>query len=244
MVQVSRLGNPLVNEVVIPVGKKDLFNMSQPKDDGQFASYVTDPELAGLLNLVYNGILTPIPTSNRTDLVTVFLTGVPTVTQPPNVVPSEELRLNVTIPPTANPNSLGILGGDFQGFPNGRRLADDVTDIALRAVACGYGAVYTVFPTFGPCDNTTFGGSPNNSAAVSDNVGANDVPFLTSFPYEADPHVGFDHAHDQVDHHTSILPASVNQTILPAAMGLVGLLIGLAVAAPKVFATFRRRFNR
>src|SRR6185295_12145496 len=80
MVQVSRLGNPLVNEVVIPVGMKDVFNKSQPKDDGQFASFVTDPELAGLLNLVYNGILTPIPAHDRSDLVTVFLTGVPTVT--------------------------------------------------------------------------------------------------------------------------------------------------------------------
>ena len=244
MVQVSRLGNPLVNEVVIPVGMKDIFNKSEPKDDGQFASFVTDPELAGLLNLVYNGILTPIPAHDRSDLVTVFLTGVPTVTQPPNVVASEELRLNVTIPPSADPKPHGVLDGDFQGFPNGRRLTDDVTDIALRAVACGYGAVYTVFDPFGPCDNATFGGSPNNTAAVSDNVGTNDVPFLSTFPYEAAPHSGFDHAHDQEDHHTSILPASVSQTVLPAGMGLLGLFIGLLVAAPKLSVTIRRRFTR
>jgi hypothetical protein len=244
MVQVSRLGNPLVNEVVIPVGKKDIFNRSQPKDDAQFASYVTDPELAGLLNLIYNGILTPIPASGRTDLVTVFLTGVPTLTQPANVVASEELRLNVTTPVSQNPSPLGVLGGDFQGFPNGRRLTDDVTDIALRAVACGYGAVYTVFDPFGPCNNATFGNSPNNTAAVSDNVNANDKPFSNTFPYEAQPNSGFDHAHDQEDHHTSILPAGVSPSLASAGMGLIGLLIGLAVVAPKLLAPVRRRFNR
>lgn len=234
MVQVSRLGNPLVNEVVIPVGMKDAFNASQPSQDGQFASYVTDPELAALLNLIYDGILTDIPTSGRTDLVTVFLTGVPTVTMPPNVVASEQLRLNVTIAPAANPNPLGVLAGDFQGFPNGRRLTDDVTDIALRAVACGYGAVYTVFDPFGPCDNATFGGSPNNTAAVSDNVGENDVEFQDTFPYLANPQSGFDHEHQQED---------VSTSILPAGMGLLGLMIGLAVAAPKAAGALRRRFG-
>ncbi len=235
LVQVSRLGNPLVNEVVIPVGDKDKFNASEPEDDGQFASYVTDPELAGLINLIYDGILTDVPTSGRTDLVTVFLTGVPTVTQPPNVVASEQLRLNVTIPPAADPNPLGIPAGDFAGFPNGRRLADDVTDIALRAVVCGYGAIYSVFDPFGPCDSATFGSSPNNTTAVSDNVDANDVPFLDEFPYLAAPHSGFDHGHGHEDIHVSILPM---------AMGVLGLLVGLAVAGPKAVSVVRRRIAR
>lgn len=234
MVQVSRLGNPLVNEVVIPVGKKDAFNASQPKDDAQFASTVTDPETAKLLNLLYNGILHPIPETNRTDLVTVFLTGIPTVNQPPNVTASEELRLNVRIPPSATENPLGILGGDFAGFPNGRRLKDDVTDIALRAVACGYGAVYTVpaFSTFGPCDSATFASTPNNTTAVGDNVNANDVPFTSTFPYVAPPQAGFDHEHNQKNIATSILPAG---------MGALGLLLALAVAAPRLSAWIRRR---
>ena len=238
LVQVSRLGNPLVNEVVIPVGDKDLFNNSEPKDDGQFASYVTDPELAVLLNSIYDGILTDIPESSRTDLVTVFLTGVPTVTQPPNVVASEELRLNLTLSPEdaacAAPSSYGIPGGDFCGYPNGRRLTDDVTDIALRAVVCGYGAVYSVFPEFGPCDVDVFGSSPNNTTAVSDNVNANDVPFLSEFPYVAAPHSGFDHAHDHEDNSTSVLPA---------ALGALGLMLGLAVATPRAFGSIRRRFG-
>jgi hypothetical protein len=235
LVQVSRLGNPLVNEVVIPLGDKDLFNASEPSDDGQFLEYVTDPELAVLLNLIYDGILTDIPESGRMDLVTVFLTGIPTVTQPPaGAAPSEVLRLNVTIPPSANPNPLGIPAGDFQGYPNGRRLADDVTDIALRAVACGYGAVYTVFDPFGPCDAATFGGSPNNTTAVSDNVNGNDRPFLDTFPYVATPHSGFDHGHDHED---------ISTSILPAAMGFLGLLIGLALAAPKATGAIRRRFD-
>jgi hypothetical protein len=232
-VQVSRLGNPLVNEVVFPVGVKDAFNAAHDlTGDGALAGYVTDPILAGLLNTVYSGIVTPIPEHDRSDLVTVFLTGVPTLTQPASGVASEQLRLNVTIPPAASPHPLGVLGGDFQGFPNGRRLTDDVTDIALRAVACGYGAVYTVFDPFGPCDGATFGSSPNNTTAISDNVNGNDKPFLDEFPYVAAPHSGFDHAHDQEDHHTSILPAG---------MGILGLLIGLALAWPKLASMIRRR---
>ena len=97
--QVSRLGNPLVNEVVIPIGEKDKFNASVPADDGQFAGHVTDPELADLFNLLYDGIVAPVPTSGRDDLVAVFLTGIPTLNQPVGVVASEMLRLNTAIPP-------------------------------------------------------------------------------------------------------------------------------------------------
>ena len=132
LIQVSRLGAPLVNEIVIPRASKDKFNASSPLDDGQFLSYVTNPEPAGLLNLLYGISVPPAP---RNDLVAVFLTGVPGLNQPANVVPAELMRLNMSIPPSASPSRLGVLAGDLAGFPNGRRLADDVTDIELRAVA-------------------------------------------------------------------------------------------------------------
>jgi len=126
--QVSRLGAPLVNEVVIPLKDKDKFNVSDPADDGQFLNYVTDPEPSRLLHALY-GISVPPPPRN--DLVAVFLTGIPGLTQPANGKPNEMLRLNVSIKPTENPSRLGVLGGDLAGFPNGRRLADDVTDIEI-----------------------------------------------------------------------------------------------------------------
>jgi hypothetical protein len=175
-VQVSRLGSPLVNEVVVPMGAKDLFNNSKPADDAQFLGGVTDPELAKLLNKLYNIQVPPTP---RDDLVAIFLTGIPGLTMPPNVKPSEELRLNMGMPPAANPNRLGVVGGDTAGFPNGRRLADDVFDIELKGVA---GAAYPLFhPAFKP---------DPLAAQLGDGVDANDVPFRTAFPYVALPHEG------------------------------------------------------
>src|SRR5262249_36602591 len=139
MVQVSRLGMPLVNEAVIPVGLKDAFNGLDPSQDAAALSQpdgsiplVQDPELAKLLAAIY-GI--KVPAAGRTDLIAVFLTGVPGLNQPANVKPAEMLRLNTTIPPSASPNRLGVIAGDVQGFPNGRRLGDDVVDVALRVVA-------------------------------------------------------------------------------------------------------------
>jgi hypothetical protein len=177
-VQVSRLGNPLVNEVVIPVGKKDLFNASKPQDDGQFLSYVNDPELPHLLNAIYG---TEIPDSDpnksgiqRDDLIQVFLTGVPSLNQPPNVTPSEMLRLNMSIPPCTNAcSTLGVVGGDLAGFPNGRRLTDDVIDEALQVML---GVLL----------------QPHQALAdtIGDGVDSNDVPFLNAFPYVAYPHSG------------------------------------------------------
>lgn len=121
-VQVSRLGAPLVNEVVVPVGAKDLFNGSKPENDGQFANGVTNPEVGKLLNALYKIKVPPqgdFGTSTaRDDLVAIFLTGIPGVTQPKNVVASEELRLNLAVPPTIRQNRLGVLGGDNQGYPN------------------------------------------------------------------------------------------------------------------------------
>jgi hypothetical protein len=177
-VQVSRLGNPLVNEVVIPMGKKDRFNATAPKDDGQFGGFVTDPELGRLIPALYPGVT--VPPAPRNDLVSVFLTGVDGLNKPKQVTPSEQLRLNTSIPPAARPNRLGVLGGDTAGFPNGRRVGDDVVDIELRAVA---GVL-----------NPQFNKSPNN--ILGDGVDGNDLPYLASFPYLATPHQGYDHLHD------------------------------------------------
>ncbi len=180
LIQVSRLGMPLVNEVVAPLGAKDLFNSSHPGDDAQFLGAVTDPELAKLLNLLYGDALVAVPESERDDLVTVFLTGVPGLNQPANVTPSEMLRLNVAIPPATQENPLGVIAGDNAGFPNGRRLGDEVVDIELR-VAAGF----------------LLGEEFQNGAngQLGDGVPTNDVPFLTAFPYVGTPHQGFDHAH-------------------------------------------------
>ena len=130
--QVSRLGMPLVNEVVLPLAVKDAFNASKPTDDVAALDYVTDPELPKLIEAIY-GI--PAPETPRDDLVAVFLTGVEGINKPAGkITPSEQLRLNMSTPISANPDRLGVIGGDNQGFPNGRRLADDVVDIALQVV--------------------------------------------------------------------------------------------------------------
>jgi hypothetical protein len=181
-VQVSRLGNPLVNEVLIPLGKKDLWNASEPRNDANFLDRYTSPELAGLVNLLYP-VLPDAPTMNRQDLVAVLLTGIPGLNNTGDRK-ADLLRLNTAIAPTANPNPLGAIAGDFQGFPNGRRLADDVTDIELRAVACGYGPILA--GALGLCNL-----SPNN--AIGDGVDANENTFLNAFPYVAAPNRGYEH---------------------------------------------------
>jgi hypothetical protein len=172
-VQVSRLGQPLVNEVVIPRGVKDVFNSLEPTGDAAALTFVTDPEVPRLLAALF-GIQSP-PTP-RNDLVTIFLTGIPGLNQPPNVRPSEMLRLNVAIQPSPNPNPLGVLGGDIAGFPNGRRLGDDVVDIALRVMA---GAT-----------PLTPGFNGGINAQLGDGVAGNDKPFLTSFPFVPSPAAG------------------------------------------------------
>ena len=134
--QVSRLGMPLVNELVIGLPDKDRWNGSSPSGDAQFADYVTNPSLPVLLQALFGsaGVVAP-NVYPRTDLEAVFLTGVAGLNKPANVVPAEELRLNTTTPVTAiaSQNDLGVLGGDLSGFPNGRRPIDDVVDITLRA---------------------------------------------------------------------------------------------------------------
>lgn len=189
LVQVSRLGLPLVNEVVVPLGFKDQFNRSQPHEDlGNIAGFVVDPELSRLLNAVHGIEVPPAP---RGDMVAVisFLPGA--LTSRDDLQPADLLRLNVSIPPTApqSVNRLGVIGGDVGGFPNGRRPGDDVVDILERVVG---GGILSSEPTSG-------GGSfgelfPNN--ALNDGVNANDVPYLSTFPFLGTPHEGFEHDHD------------------------------------------------
>lgn len=184
-VQVSRLGAPLVNEVVVPLGAKDLWNGSSPKDDAQFANGVANPELGGLLKAIYNVAVPPQGNfgspEQRDDLESIFLTGIPGLTKSVVGTPAEELRLNVAVPVTASPNRMGVLAGDNQGYPNGRRLGDDVTDISIQAVA---GAAYSLF-------HPDFKADPL-ATQLGDGVATNDVPFRSSFPYTALPHQGFD----------------------------------------------------
>lgn len=179
-VQIERLGNPLVNEVVVPLAAKDHFNATAPADDAQFLPAVTNPELAGLINALYG---VPVPPTPRNDLVTIFLTGIPGLNQPANVQASEMLRLNMGIPPTAQVgkgNRMGVLGGDTAGFPNGRRPEDDVVDIAIQAMA---GATPLT---------ADFNKSPNN--LLGDGVNQSAEPFNGTFPYLSQPYQGFSHA--------------------------------------------------
>ncbi len=179
-VQVSRLGMPLVNEVVIPVGLKDYFNGSKPTADGAALGLVQDPELPRLLNAVYK---TAIPDSDpdtpgiqRADLISVFLTGVDGLNMPDGGTPSEMIRLNMSIPPCSMTCSrLGVIGGDLAGFPNGRRLGDDIIDVSLRVV------LGVLLPDHEDIAET-----------IGDGVDANDVPFNSSFPYVGYPTAGSD----------------------------------------------------
>ena len=125
-VQVSRMGNPLFNEVIVPLGQKDRWSGANPANEAPFIPFVLSPEVPKLLELVY-GI--PAPATPRNDLVQVFLTGVPGLNQPAGVKMAEMIRLNTDILPTPNPQRMGVLAADIQGYPNGRRLSDDVTDI-------------------------------------------------------------------------------------------------------------------
>jgi hypothetical protein len=186
-VQVSRLGMPLVNELVIGLPDKDRFNGSKPKDDGQFADYVTNPSLPALLEIA---LATPgiAPTNfPRTDLVAAFLTGIKGVNQPATVVGSEMLRLNTSIAATAEAkqNRLGVLGGDLAGFPNGRRPKDDVVDVSLAATMGG------LCMANGDNNALSLGAACKPSAVplgatslkLHDAVDQAQIPLLSAFPY-------------------------------------------------------------
>ena len=185
--QVSRLGMPLVNELIIGIDDKDKFNASKPKDDGaNFSDYVTNPVLPALIQSLFPSAIAPT-NFPRTDLVTVFLKGIKGVNQPTTVAASEMLRLNTSIPVTAagSQNSLGVAGGDSAGFPNGRRPADDVVDVSLR-VAMGALCVLT-----GATDTLQVGCKPGDAPAgglaLTDGVRKTDANFGVTFPYLTTP---------------------------------------------------------
>jgi hypothetical protein len=184
--QVSRLGMPLVNEVVVGLDTKDRFNSSKPKDDAQFADFVTNPTLPALVETLFPAAKAPT-NFPRTDLVTAFLTGLSGLNQPANVVASEMLRLNTTIAPVAASaqNPLGVAAGDNAGFPNGRRPADDVVDVSLR-VAMGALCVLT-----GDTDALKVGCKPSDAPAggmaFTDGVRKTAADFQSVFPYLSTP---------------------------------------------------------
>jgi hypothetical protein len=181
--QVSRLGMPLVNEVVLPLAKKNEFNATMPVDDSKFGKYVLSPEVPKLIAAIY-GI--PAPAEPRLDLVEVFLKGVCKACGPvqadlnsqllnkdvvkKSFAASEQLRLNMAVPPAATPNRMGVVGGDVAGFPNGRRLADDVIDVTLQAA-----------------EGILLPNPPEAVKTLGDGVDANSAGFRSSFPYVALP---------------------------------------------------------
>jgi hypothetical protein len=179
--QVQRMANPLINELLVGTGSKDRFSMDQPKNDSQFANFFLDPALARILNAATGGAL-EIPVPPRTDLLPLVTYAPPIAAASTPAGPvADLLRLNTGVEPTAadKQSRLGLLGGDAAGFPNGRRLGDDVVDIALRAVAG------VLNPTFAKFPNTRLG----------DGVNSNDVAYRTEFPYLADSPSGRDRRH-------------------------------------------------
>jgi len=224
---VSRLGNPLVNELFSPFKIRDKWNSTSPADDIQYRQYeVVAPEIPVLVDLLYgtntpgSGVvaraLKPFPTTNRVDLELVLYKGIPVnpITGPNfttviggdlnHAVYADLLRLNTAIPPNImgslpdmnNPGvrRLGLLGGDAAGYPNGRRLFDDVTDIFLRAGAAGTPFTAILFPDFSGAKDPNV--PPNN--ALSDGVDKNPEGFLSTFPYLQTPYSGFDSPHNSV----------------------------------------------
>jgi hypothetical protein len=186
-VQISRLGEPLINEVLIPAAKKDKWNTTDPSKDEDFVSNYRQPEFTGIANALYDA-LDNANESGRDDLVTILLTGVPGLNFTGNTK-ADLLRLNMDIPasaPVGQGNRLGVLEADLAGFPNGRRLEDDVVDIEIRALMEGYGEFL----------NENFGlpnRSPNN--LLGDGVDGNDMPLRLTFPYLPTPHQGYEHEH-------------------------------------------------
>ncbi len=197
-VQVSRLGNPLVNEVLIPLAQKDYWNSQVPFADSQFAAHVSTPELAGLLPVLYPGVFPNLAAFNatkapRADLLAILLTGIPT-----GVVPGfqnytgpkqgDALRLNLAVPPATAPSNLGLIGGDAAGYPNGRRVFDDVTTIELRAIA---GATLPlVDPSYKP-DAAAGAISMGLTSGPTDLTALGTEKYLPSFPYLGVPTSGF-----------------------------------------------------
>ena len=191
------MGNPLINELIVGTGSKDKFSMSQPKDDAQFAPFALDPVLARVLNAVFN---VQVPDPPRADLLPLVTYAGPTVpSATPAGPPADLLRLNTAIPPAAaaSRKRMGVLAGDVAGFPNGRRVSDDVTDIAARAVA---GALCGVPVSMGvtkvsTCTSANLPFSGTSVPAIGDGVNSNDVPYQETFPYVAFAQSGRDRVH-------------------------------------------------
>ncbi|HLI87172.1 MAG TPA: DUF4331 domain-containing protein [Ktedonobacteraceae bacterium] len=190
-VQVSRLGEPLINEVIIPMGRKDYWNSQDPRDDRQFVEYYQHPEVASLLPALYPGVFPHLAAYNkpRADLVAILLTGIPSGIIPgfqnfTGKTQADLLRLNLAIPPAEKPNILGLLGGDLAGFPNGRRVFDDVVTVELRAIA-GL-TIPLVDPHF----------KPDAAASVVSDFSPPQIPpgvhYKQQFPYLGLPFSGFD----------------------------------------------------
>ena len=205
-VQVSRLGEPLINEVVIELGEKDLWNSQTPDTDSQFLDDYAHPQLQGLLPVLYPGVFPNLAAltgtgASRADLIAILLTGIPS-----GIIPgfqnsngptqADELRLNLAFAPTyaatdsgINPpgdstKRFGLLGGDLDGFPNGRRVFDNVTAVELRAIA---GVTY-------PLIDGSF--TPDGAASLLMDGTKEDLPFVAKFPYLAVPYEGYEHSHD------------------------------------------------
>ena len=200
-VQVSRLANPLVNEVLIPIGRKDFFNSQPPVNDSQFVQHFAHPELAQLLPVLYPGVFPHLDVLNksgkpRADIEAIFLTGIPAGLVPgfQNFTGTHQAdlqRLNMAIPPTpmTSASNLGLIGGDPAGFPNGRRVFDDVTTIELRALA---GVTYAlVDKTFTP-DAAAGAITPGLTSSNKDLTARNTEHYLPTFPYLGTPHAGYD----------------------------------------------------
>jgi hypothetical protein len=192
-VQVSRLGNPLINEVIIPIGMKDKFNATSPANDAKnFGKFALNPEPARILNALFG---LGIKETNRTDIVQALLTGLPGLTQiGKNPAAADTLKLNLGVAPAANPNRFGALAGDTAGFPNGRRLADDVVDIELRVIA---GALL-------PANQ---GGK---QIPLGDGVDQNDKPFRSSFPYVSLANDGFNSTLKRIEPQHAPVPQPPN----------------------------------
>ena len=188
-VQVSRLGNPLFNEVIVPIGDKDRWNALDPINDTSFEKYVNQPELAKLLPVLYPGAFPNLAayTKDRADLHAILLTGIPQGVVPgfqnfTGPHPADMLRLNVAIPPTtSSPNALGLVGGDPAGFPNGRRVFDDIVSIELKAIAGA--TIPLVDPSYTP-DGAV--------GAVSSYLTPGAGRYQATFPYLGTPHDGYD----------------------------------------------------
>lgn len=189
-VQVSRLANPLFNEVIVPMAEKDKWNTTEPKNDRDYEKYVTKPELAGLLPVLYPDVFPNLAAYDkpRADLKAILLTGIPKGVVPgfanyTGSTPADMLRLNMAIPPAEEENKLGILGGDLAGFPNGRRLGDDIVAIELRAVAGA--TIPLVDPSYTP---------DGAASALKDGTTDDDKPkpqLLDRFPFMPLPGGGF-----------------------------------------------------